>query len=285
MKTALIMEGGAMRGLFTAGVIDVFMEEGIRADGVIGVSAGATFGCNYVTQQKGRPLRYCTRFCRDPRFCSTASLLLTGDMFGAEFCYHTIPEVLDPIDNETFLKSGIPFYIVCTDVNTGKAVYHQCKDMISREELEWVRAGASMPLCSKIVKAGKYELLDGGIADSVPLKYFEYKGYARNIVILTQPADYVKQPNETMPLVRTVYRKYPKLIRAMARRHEVYNQQIAYVREAEQNGTAFVIRPPEKLPVSHLTHDPELMRTVYATGRRTAMAAMPSLRAFLASQA
>lgn len=284
-KLGLVMEGGAMRGLFTAGVIDVFMEEGIRADGVIGVSAGATFGCNYVTQQKGRPLRYCTRFCRDPRFCSTASLLLTGDMFGAEFCYHTIPEVLDPIDNDAFLKSGIPFYIVCTDVNTGKAVYHQCKDMLSREELEWVRAGASMPLCSRIVKAGKYELLDGGIADSVPLKYFEYKGYARNIVILTQPADYVKQPNETMPLVRTVYRKYPKLIRAMERRHEIYNNQIAYVREAEQNGTAFVIRPPEKLPVSHLTHDPELMRTVYATGRRTAMAAMPSLRAFLASQA
>ncbi|MBR5722365.1 MAG: patatin family protein, partial [Oscillospiraceae bacterium] len=161
-KLGLVMEGGAMRGLFTAGVIDVFMEEGIRADGVIGVSAGATFGCNYVTQQKGRPLRYCTRFCRDPRFCSTASLLLTGDMFGAEFCYHTIPEVLDPIDNDAFLKSGIPFYIVCTDVNTGKAVYHQCKDMRSREELEWVRAGASMPLCSRIVKAGKYELLDGG---------------------------------------------------------------------------------------------------------------------------
>ena len=280
-KLGLVMEGGAMRGLFTAGVIDVFMEEGIRTDGVIGVSAGATFGCNYVTQQKGRPLRYCTRFCRDPRFCSTASLLLTGDMFGAEFCYHTIPEKLDPIDNDTFLRSGIPFYIVCTDVNTGKAVYHQCRDMLSREELEWVRAGASMPLCSQIVKAGKYELLDGGIADSVPLKYFEYKGYARNIVILTQPADYVKQPNSTMPLVRTVYRKYPKLIRALERRHEIYNQQIAYVREAEQNGTAFVIRPPEKLPVSHLTHDPELMRTVYATGRRTAMAAIPALREFL----
>lgn len=282
-KLGLVMEGGAMRGLFTAGVIDVFMEEGIRTDGVIGVSAGATFGCNYLTQQKGRPLRYCTRFCKDPRFCSVPSLLLTGDMFGAEFCYHTIPETLDPIDNDAFHRNGIPFYIVCTDVNTGRAVYHQCRDMLSREELEWVRAGASMPLCSQIVKAGKYELLDGGIADSVPLKYFEYKGYTRNIVILTQPADYVKQPNSTMPLVRKVYRKYPNLIRAMARRHEIYNDQIAYVRAAEENGTAFVIRPPEKLPVSHLTHDPELMRTVYATGRRTAMAAMPALRAFLAS--
>ena len=280
-KLGLVMEGGAMRGLFTAGVIDVFLEQGIRTDGVIGVSAGATFGCNYLTNQKGRPLRYCTRFCKDPRFCSVPSLLLTGDMFGAEFCYHTIPETLDPIDNEAFLKSGIPFYIVCTDVNTGKAVYHQCRDMLSREELEWVRAGASMPLCSRIVKAGRYELLDGGIADSVPLKFFEYKGYERNIVILTQPAGYVKQPNSTMPLVRRVYRKYPKLIRAMARRHEIYNQQIAYVNEAEQSGRAFVIRPPEKLAVSHLTHDPDVMRSICALGRQTALQQLPALKAFL----
>ena len=283
-KLGLVMEGGAMRGLFTAGVIDVFMEHDIRTDGVIGVSAGATFGCNYLTKQKGRPLRYCIRFAKDPRFCSVSSLLLTGDMFGAEFCYHTIPEELDPIDNETFLQGGVPFYIVCTDVHTGKAVYHQCKDVLSREELEWVRASASMPLCSRIVKAGQYEMLDGGIADSVPLKYFEYKGYARNIVILTQPADYVKQPNTTMPLVRQIYRNYPNLIRAMERRHTVYNRQTAYVREAEQSGRAFVIRPPEKLPVSHLTHDPDVMRNVYAIGRQTALQQLSALREFLSEQ-
>lgn len=283
-KLGLVMEGGAMRGLFTAGVIDVFMEHDIRTDGVIGVSAGATFGCNYLTKQKGRPLRYCIRFAKDPRFCSVSSLLLTGDMFGAEFCYHTIPEELDPIDNETFLQGGMPFYIVCTDVHTGKAVYHQCKDVLSREELEWVRASASMPLCSRIVKAGQFEMLDGGIADSIPLKYFEYKGYARNIVILTQPADYVKQPNTTMPLVRQVYRNYPNLIRAMERRHTVYNRQTAYVREAEQSGRAFVIRPPEKLPVSHLTHDPDMMRNVYAIGRQTALQQLSALQEFLAEQ-
>ena len=283
-KLGLVMEGGAMRGLFTAGVIDVFLENGIRTDGVIGVSAGATFGCNYLTEQKGRPLRYCIRFCKDPRFCSVPSLLLTGDMFGAEFCYHTIPDELDPIDNDTFLKNGTPFYIVCTDVHTGKAVYHQCRDMCSREELEWVRASASMPLCSRIVKAGNYEMLDGGIADSVPLKYFEYKGYARNIVILTQPADYVKQPNTTMPLVRQIYRNYPNLIRAMERRHTVYNRQIAYVIEAEQAGRAFVIRPPEKLPVSHLTHDPDVMRAVYTTGQQTAIQRLAALREFLSEQ-
>ncbi|MBR4201734.1 MAG: patatin family protein [Oscillospiraceae bacterium] len=280
-KLGLVMEGGAMRGLFTAGIIDVFLENDIQTDGVAGISAGATFGCNYLTRQLGRPLRYCTRFASDPRFCSYASLLLTGDMYGAEFCYHTIPEELDPIDNDTFVKNGIPFYIACTDVNTGKAIYHRCRDLISRDEMEWVRACASMPLASRIVRVGGYELLDGGIADSIPLKYMEYKGYARNIVILTQPLGYEKGPNSMMPLVRTVYRKYPALIRAMERRHIVYNRQTAYAAQAENEGRAFVIRPPQKLPVEHLTHDAGIMREVYATGRQTAQQLLPALKRFI----
>ena len=279
-KLGLVLEGGAMRGLFTSGVLDVFLDEGITADGVIGVSAGATFGCNFLTKQKGRALRYCLRYINDPRFCSIPSLLLTGDMFGAEFCYHTIPEQLDPIDNETFQKCGVPFYIACTDVHTGRAVYHQCRDLLDREE----RACASMPLASQIVRAGSYEMLDGGISDSIPLKYFEYKGFRRNIVILTQPKDYVKQPASMMKLARTVYRKYPALICAMERRHIMYNRQTAHVREAEENGTAFVIRPPEKLPVSHVTHDPDKLRAVYAIGRETGLAVLPALRRFLAAE-
>ncbi|HAG12416.1 MAG TPA: patatin family protein [Ruminococcus sp.] len=280
-KTGLVMEGGAMRGLFTAGVIDVFMEHQIAFDSVVGVSAGATFGCNFLTHQPGRALRYCVRFCRDPRFCSVPSLLLTGDMFGAEFCYHTIPEELDPVDNDTFLKNGVPFYIVCTDVHTGKAVYHQCKDLISRHELEWIRACASMPLASQIVKAGQYEMLDGGISDSIPLKYSEYKGCTRNVVILTQPEGYQKKPNSMMPAVRRVYRKYPNLVRAMERRHLVYNKQLAYVAKAESDGTALVIRPPRKLPVSHTTHNPDILRETYAIGRQTAQLMLPQVLAYL----
>ena len=282
-KLGLVMEGGAMRGLFTAGVLDVFLDEGITVDGVIGVSAGATFGCNFLTKQKGRALRYCLRYVNDPRFCSVPSLLLTGDMFGAKFCYHTIPEQLDPIDNDAFHQGGVPFYIACTDVRTGRAVYHQCRDLLDREELEWVRACASMPLASRIVHAGQYDMLDGGISDSIPLKYFEYKGYQRNIVILTQPADYRKEPNSMMPLVRRVYRNYPNLIRAMERRHVIYNKQLDHVREAGENGSAFVIRPPQKLPVSHITHDPEKLRAVYRIGRETALSVLPALREYLAA--
>lgn len=280
-KLGLVMEGGAMRGLFTAGVIDVFLEHDIRADGVIGISAGATFGCNYLTRQKERAIRYCTRFAKDPRFCSYLSLLLTGDMFGAEFCYHTIPEKLDPIDNDTFVSGGVPFYIACTDVHTGRAVYHRCRDIISHEELEWVRGCASMPLASRIVQAGQYAVLDGGIADSIPLKFFEHKGYARNIVILTQPEGYQKQPNSMMPLIRTVYRKYPALIRAMEQRHVKYNRQLEYVAAAEANGTAFVIRPPHKLPVSHTTHNADKLREVYTVGRQTGLQMLPALQEFI----
>ena len=281
-KTGLVMEGGAMRGLFTAGIIDVLMEQEIEADGVIGISAGATFGCNYLTKQIGRPLRYCVRFAKDPRFCSVSSLLTTGDMFGAKFCYETIPLELDIIDNETFVRQNVPFYVAATDVHTGRAVYHQCRDVISPAELDWIRASASMPLASQIVHAGDYELLDGGIADSIPLKYMEYKGYTRNIVILTQPLGYLKQPNSTMPLVRTVYRDYPALIRAMERRHIVYNRQLEYIAAAEAEGRAFVIRPPRKLPIAHVTHSAERMREVYAIGRQTALTVLPALRTFLA---
>lgn len=275
------MEGGAMRGLFSAAVLDVLTEENINLDAMIGVSAGATFGCNYITHQPGRALRYCLRYRLDPRFCSVFSLLLTGDMFGAEFCYHTLPEKLDPIDNQAFLERGIPFYVVATDINTGKAVYHLCRDVISKDELEWIRASASMPLASRIVKVGGREMLDGGISDSVPLKYFEYKGFRKNVVVLTQPEGYRKQPNSMMPLIRKVYRKYPALIEAMQRRHLLYNRQIEYVEQAAKRGDVLIIRPPEILPVSHTSHSAAKLKKVYAYGRETAIRMLPEIRSFL----
>ncbi|MCQ2416288.1 MAG: patatin family protein [Oscillospiraceae bacterium] len=284
MKTGLVMEGGAMRGLFTAGIIDVFMEHQLSFDTVVGVSAGATFGCNFLTNQPGRALRYCIRFCHDPRFCSVPSLLLTGDMFGAEFCYHTIPEKLDPIDNDAFVRQKTPFYIVCTDVETGKPIYHQCKDLISRNELEWVRGSASMPLASRIVSAGPYKLLDGGISDSIPLKYSEYKGNAHNVVILTQPEGYLKKPNSMIPAIRRVYRNYPNLVRTIERRHLIYNKQLEYIARCESNGTALVIRPPHKLPVNHTTHNPDVLRETYAIGRRTGLLMIDQVKAFLGQQ-
>ena len=281
MKYGLVLEGGAMRGLFTAGVIDILMENDIKLDAAVGVSAGAAFGCNYKSGQIRRAIRYNTRFCKDKRYCSTLSLIKTGDLFGAEFCYHTIPEKLDIFDVEAFNASPVDFWVVCTDITTGKAVYHKCGP-INYDELEWIRASASMPVAARIVEVGGYRLLDGGVSDSIPLKFMESRGCEKNVVVLTQPRDYVKKPASGMTLMKLKYgRKYPELVKAAENRHKMYNSELKYIQSAEQEGRAFVIAPPEALPVGHVEHDPDVMREVYRIGRRTAERCLDQLKAFL----
>lgn len=282
IKKGLIMEGGAMRGMFTAGVIDVMMENEIEFDGAIGVSAGAAFGCNYKSKQPGRVIRYNMKYCKDPRFCSIRSSLKTGDMFGADFCYREIPERLDIFDNKTFTENPMEFYVVCTDVTTGKALYRKCKTA-ECEDLDWIRASASMPLVSKIVETGNFKLLDGGISDSIPLKHFERLGYNKNIVILTQPKGYIKVKNKAMPLINRVLKKYPDLISAMKKRHELYNEALQYVDLQEKNGSVFAIYPPESLPIKRVEHDPEILRKVYNIGRETAQNQIVAIKEFLDS--
>ena len=256
-----------MRGLFTAGIIDVMMEAGVEPDGLIGVSAGAAFGCNYKSRQPGRAIRYNTRFAKDARYSGLKSLLTTGDYFNAQFGYHIVPYKYDLFDVEAFEPNPMAFIVVSTDVLTGEAVYHKM-ERVDFEELEWLRSSASMPLASKVVEVGGRKLLDGGVADSIPLEYFESIGYERNVVILTQPEGFVKEPNKLMPLMKIGLRKYPKMIEAMATRHLMYNRELDYVRKAEREGRCLVIRPDEKIPIGHISHDPENMRHVYEIGRR-----------------
>ena len=186
MKTGLVLEGGALRGLFSVGVFDVLTEHGIMPDGIVGVSAGAAFGCNIKSHQQGRPLRYNKLMAHEWRYCSLRSLIKTGDLFGGDFCYHYMPNNIDLLDAEAYNADPIEFYAVCTDLTTGNAVYKLLMK-IDYEAEEWFRASASMPLCSKIVEINGQKLLDGGITDSIPLKFMQSKGYARNIVVLTQP--------------------------------------------------------------------------------------------------
>jgi len=256
-----------MRGLFTAGITDVMMEAGIEPDGLIGVSAGAAFGCNYKSRQIGRAIRYNTRFAKDPRYSGLRSLLKSGDYFNAQFGYHIVPKQYDIFDDEAFEQNPMEFIVVCTDVETGKAVY-QPLTKADYECYEWIRASASMPLASKVVEVGGYKLLDGGVSDSIPLAYFESIGYDRNVVILTQPEGYEKKRTKLMPLMRIALRKYPKMIEAMDKRYIMYNQELAYVRQAEQEGRCLVIRPEEKIPIGHISHDPDEMRQVYNIGRK-----------------
>ncbi len=280
MKHGLVMEGGAMRGLFTAGVIDVMMEKNLTFDGAIGVSAGAVFGCNFKSKQPGRVLRYNLRFCRDPRYSSFRSLFRTGDLFGADFCYREIPDLLDPFDRETYARSPMDFYVVATDVHTGQPVYHNCRTG-DEEDLTWFRASASMPLAARTVSVGDYTLLDGGISDSIPLKHLESLGYDRNVVILTQPIGYVKQKNKAMPLMRNVYRQYPKLLQTIARRQDVYNETTAYIREKERRGEVFVIRPEAPLSIGRVEHHREKIQAVYDQGRAVAQKRLNALKEFL----
>jgi predicted patatin/cPLA2 family phospholipase len=265
-KLGLVLEGGAMRGLWTAGITDVMMENDIWPDGLIGVSAGAAFGCNYKSRQIGRAIRYNTQYAKDGRYSGLKSLLTTGNYFNAEFGYHIMPHQLDFFDDDAFNQNPMMFYVVCTDVETGQPIYKELKTT-SEETYDWIRASASMPLVSKIVELEGYKLLDGGVADSIPLAYFESLGYKRNVVILTQPLGYQKAHNRLMPLMRMSLRGYPKMIEAMDKRHVMYNRQLEYVAQAEREGRCLVIRPEKKIPIGHISHDPNQMRLVYEQGR------------------
>lgn len=277
-KTGLVLEGGAMRGMYTAGVLDVFMEHGIDFDGVIGVSMGAITGCSYLSGQKGRTIRYNKKYCRDKRYMSFYSLITTGDLVGNEFCYHALPEVLDPYDNEAFKKSRADFYVTCTNVETGEAEYIKINDMA--DEIDYLRASASMPYVSRIVEIGGKKLLDGGCSDSIPIRAFGDMGYEKNVVILTRPAGYQKQP-ENKRLVRLFYKKYPKFAATLEQRAKVYNRTIEEIKEMEREGNIFVIRPEVPLDIGRMSHDRKKIEAAYERGRTDGMAHLAKMTDWL----
>lgn len=283
MKTGLVLEGGAMRGMFTSGILDVFLENNIDFDGIAAVSAGATFGCNFKSRQIGRAIRYNKRYSRNPAYCSILSLLVTGDLYGAKFCYETLPEKLDIFDTKTFAGNPMDFYVVCTDMDTGKAVYHNCKTGDARD-LRWIRASASMPAVSRPVRISGMKLSDGGTAVSVPLSYMEKKGFEKNVVILTQPDSFRKERQKHFELIRFALRHYPALVQALETRPERYNQNIEYVRQREREGAAFVIRPDESLNIGRTEKDPDELERVYQTGREKGLRVLPELRQFIRDQ-
>lgn len=271
MKTGLVLEGGGLRDLFTVGILDLMTERGVHFDGIIGVSAGATFGCNYKSHQPGRALRYNKAMAGDWRFCSLRSLITTGNLVGAEFAYHTLPTEIDIFDNAAYCADRTEFCVVCTDVTTGKPVYHRV-DTMDYEGLEWLRASASLPIVSQPVGVGGYQLLDGGISDSIPLEYWQSEGYERNVVILTQPKGFVKKPSKIMPLFRVFCRRYPAIIAAMKHRHEMYNAELAYLAAEEQKGKTLVLCPDLPISIGRTEMDPRKMEVVYQAGRKYGMA-------------
>ncbi|MCC8027884.1 MAG: patatin family protein [Clostridium sp.] len=280
MKTGIVVEGGGMRGIYAAGVLDVFLEENIHVDGVIGVSAGAIHGCSFVAEQKGRSLRYNLKYCRDPRYMSLRSWIKNGDIFDTGFCYRELPERLDPFDNDAFEASPTEFYVTCTDVDTGKPVYHQCPSLRG-DKIDWVRASASMPLASRIVEIDGQKLMDGGVGDSIPVGAFRKMGFQKNVVILTRPEGYRKKPNSLMPLMRKVFREHPEFLETARWRHLAYNRELDEIRRQQEAGEILVIRPSRTIKIQRTERSPQKIRRMYELGRQDGQRMANEVREFL----
>lgn len=244
MKTGLVLEGGAMRGMFTAGVLDVFMDHGIKADCVAGVSAGALFGVNYLSGQKGRVIRYNKRFNKDKNYMGLRPLFKEGNIVSTKYAYEDVPRRLDPFDDAAYQSSGIPFYAVATDVETGRPEYLQIRSVFG--QMDALRASGSMPFLSRPVDIDGKKYLDGGISDSIPFVWLSGQDCTKLIVVLTRDRGYRKKP---MPakLVKLYAGKYPKVAEQLSHRHTLYNQSVDLLRQWEAERKAFVIRPSRPL--------------------------------------
>lgn len=281
MKSGLVLEGGAMRGMYTAGIMDVFMDENIEFDGIIGVSAGAVFGVNYLSKQRGRVIRYSKKFNPDKNYISIGSLLRTGDIVNTEFAYGKVPRELDVFDDETFEKSGVPFYAVVTDMYTGMPKYIKIDRVF--EQLNVLRASASMPFMSRPVIIGGIPCLDGGISDSIPFEHFAEMGYKKQVVILTRDINYVKKPLPPMS-AKVYYRKYPVFAERLKMRYDNYNKKIERLKKKEENGDIFVIRPTKPIEIKKIERNPEKLQKVYELGVGDANAAVSAVKEFLSGE-
>ena len=280
MAVGLVLEGGAHRAIYTAGVLDVLLENNVQFDGVIGVSAGAIHGCAFVSKQRGRSIGYTLKYANDKRYMSFYSLLTTGNMVGEQFCYHELPEKLFPFDHQTFEASKTKFYVTCTNLKTGQAEYIYCDEL--RQKMPYLRASASMPFVSQISHINGQPYLDGGIADSIPVKAFQQMGYNKCVVVQTRAAGYQKGKNKLSWLARFLYRRYPNFAAAIRNRHLMYNQELAEIEQMQQDGSVLVIRPSKLIKISHTEKNLDVLRRVYQLGRHDALAALPAVKKFLA---
>ncbi len=278
MKVGLVLEGGGMRAMFTAGVLDVFLTENVQVDGIVAVSAGVLFGVNYPAKQYGRALRYNKKYLNDKRYMGWHSLLTTGNIVNKDFAFYELPFTLDPFDAETFRQSKIDFYATLTNVQTGEAEYVKLDDVFN--EMEVLRATSAMPFVSKMVEINGQYYLDGGIADSISLKKCQALGYDKIIVVLTRPLEYRKKPTPSW-IFNLFYRDYPHLVEKLKTRYQNYNDTVEEIIRLNNNKDIFVIRPSHHLPISRIEKDVEKVQAMYDLGITDAKREMAALKAFL----
>lgn len=281
MSSCLILEGGAKRGIYTAGVLDVLLENNIMTDGVIGVSAGAIHGCSYVSGQIGRSIRYNLKYNDDYRFMSFKSFLKTGNMVDTDFAYKELPDTLDVFDHQAFCAASTKFYVTCANLDSGRAEYICCPEMKGKY-MDYLRASASMPFVSRIVEVDGKKLLDGGVADSVPLQAALNMGYDKNIVVQTRPEGYRKKPFRLLWLAKMVYSAFPRFIDMLKKRHVMYNAEMAFIERLHQENKIFVIRPSRYIKIRRMETNPEVIKAMYNLGREDAQRALQDLKSFLA---
>ena len=280
-KVCLVLEGGALRGLYTAGVLDALYENKIDVDCIIGVSAGALFGVNYFSDQPGRVLRYNKKYCNDKRYISLLSLLFTGNVVNKKFAYYKVSEKLDPFDQEAFIKTNKPFYAVATNVETGNAEYFLVKKPL--DEMEILRASSAMPLLTRIVKIDNKKYLDGAVADSIPIKKAIDMGYKKIVVILTQPSDYKKKDLSEKQIKRVTkkYKNYPRFIDASIKRPKIYNETIDYINKLNDKKELFLFRPSASIDISPIKKTSKDLDYAYMLGYNDGINHLKELNSYL----
>ncbi len=278
-QAGLVLEGGGMKGMYTAGVLDFFLDKEMEFSSCYGVSAGACHLCNFLSKQKKRGYRIGINYLDNKRYCSPYNFFTTGDLFGTDMCYDLIPNYLDPYDYDTFNKYEGKAYAVVTNIRTGEAEYLQLQDM--HRDIQAVRASSSMPLVSRNVKIGNELYLDGGAADSIPIKKSISDGNEKNVVILTKETGYHRKPSSSLSLIKARYVRYPKVYELMKERHREYNDTLRYLEEQEKEGKVFVIRPKRISEVGRVEKDAEKLKALYEEGYKDAQESYAELLEYL----
>ena len=279
MKVGLVLEGGGMRALFTAGVLDALLDiKELDIDGIVGVSAGALFGVNYVSGQKERAIRYNKKYARDKRYMGFYSWITTGNAVNEEFAFYEIPFKLDVFDQEKFKQSKIDFYVVMTNVESGKPEYVLIKDVF--KQMEYLRATSALPFASKIIEINGKKYLDGGISDSIPIDYCEGLGYDKIILLLTRPKNTHKEDKLNF-LYKLVYRKYPNLVKRLINMGKDYEVVLKKIEDLENKKKIFVIRPPKVLKIGRLEKNEDKIQNVYDIGLNTGIKEIDNLLNYL----
>ncbi|MBP5453651.1 MAG: patatin family protein [Lachnospiraceae bacterium] len=267
-EAGLVLEGGGMKGVFTAGVLDFFLDKGIEFRNIYGVSAGACTMSSYVSKQRGRALETMTDYLGSKRYMGAYSLLTTGDIFGVDFSYDLVPNYLNPFDYETFKKYEGNAYAVVTNIVTGEAEYIKLKDM--ETDVEYVRASSSLPLVSRNVEINGNKYLDGGMADSIPIKRSEADGNVKNIVVMTKPVGYRREKEKALAAFKARYIKYPKVYELMRDRHIVYNETVDYIEKKASEKKLILLRPLDDIYIDRLEKDSDKLTALYNEGYKEA---------------